>query len=55
MDSLIAVELRNWILTQLESHVQMFELMSSITFAELASLIARRSRLVKAGVFNEHT
>lgn len=53
MDSLIAVELRNWILTQLESHVQMFELMSSITFAELSNMVAKRSRLVAAGLFSE--
>lgn len=53
IDSLVAVELRNWILTQLESHVQMFELMSSITFAELSDMVARRSRLVATGLFSE--
>ncbi|KAL4893541.1 hypothetical protein BDV59DRAFT_207648 [Aspergillus ambiguus] len=53
IDSLIAVELRNWILTKLEAHVQIFELMSSITFAELSNMIARRSRLVAPGFFGE--
>lgn len=53
MDSLIAVELRNWILTQLESHVQMFELMSSITFSELSNIVAKRSRLVAISLFSE--
>lgn len=53
MDSLIAVELRNWILTQLESHVQMFELMSSVTFSELSNMVAKRSRLVATGLFSE--
>ncbi|UNI18759.1 putative PKS/NRPS-like protein biosynthetic cluster [Purpureocillium takamizusanense] len=53
MDSLVAVELRNWILAQLESHIQMFELMSSITFAELSNTIARRSRLAMAGLFTD--
>ncbi|KAK2761661.1 Type I Iterative PKS [Arachnomyces sp. PD_36] len=53
MDSLIAVELRNWISTQLEAQVQTFELMSSITFAELSNMVARRSRLVASGLFNE--
>ncbi|KAM4060705.1 KR domain-containing protein [Hirsutella rhossiliensis] len=53
MDSLIAVELRNWILRQLESHIQMFELMSSMKFAELSRIIARRSRLVATGLFND--
>ncbi|KFY43786.1 hypothetical protein V495_03781 [Pseudogymnoascus sp. VKM F-4514 (FW-929)] len=53
IDSLIAVELRNWILTQLESQVQMFELMSSITFSELSNMVAKRSRLVATGLFSE--
>lgn len=53
MDSLIAVELRNWILTHLESHVQIFELMSSITLAELSNFVAKRSRLVATGLFSE--
>ncbi|KAJ5537068.1 KR domain-containing protein [Penicillium frequentans] len=53
MDSLVAVELRNWILKQLESHIQMFELMSSTTFADLSSTIARRSRLVATGLFSD--
>lgn len=51
MDSLIAVELRNWIKTQLEAHVQMVELMSSITFAELSRIVSTRSRLVTTGMF----
>ncbi|KAJ6443698.1 efflux pump antibiotic resistance protein [Purpureocillium lavendulum] len=53
MDSLVAVELRNWIQAQLESHIQMFELMSSIAFAELSNTIARRSRLAAAGLFKD--
>jgi emericellamide synthase (highly reducing iterative type I polyketide synthase) len=53
MDSLIAVELRNWILAHLESHVQMFELMSSITLGELSKTISRRSRLAVAGLFTD--
>ncbi|KAJ5771719.1 hypothetical protein N7520_002248 [Penicillium odoratum] len=53
MDSLIAVELRNWILTRLEAHVQTLELMSPITITELSNRIARRSRLVATGLFGE--
>ena len=53
-DSLVAVELRNWILSQLESHIQMFELMSSTTFADLSSTIARRSRLAATGLFSDN-
>ncbi len=53
MDSLIAVELRNWISSSLEAYVQMFELMSSMPFSDLALLIAKRSRLISSGVFAE--
>ena len=53
MDSLVAVELRNWISTLLEAHVQMFELMSSMPFSDLAQLIARRSRLIASELFAE--
>jgi hypothetical protein len=51
MDSLVAVELRNWISTLLEAHVQMFELMSSMSFTDLASTIAKRSRLIASEIF----
>jgi emericellamide synthase (highly reducing iterative type I polyketide synthase) len=51
MDSLVAVELRNWISTLLEAHVQMFELMSSMPFSDLALLIAKRSRLIASELF----
>jgi emericellamide synthase (highly reducing iterative type I polyketide synthase) len=51
MDSLIAVELRNWVSTLLEANVQMFELMSSMPFSDLALLIAKRSRLIASELF----
>jgi NAD(P)-dependent dehydrogenase (short-subunit alcohol dehydrogenase family) len=53
MDSLIAVEVRNWISTVLEANVQMFELMSSMPFSELALVVAKRSRLIAPSVFAE--
>jgi acyl carrier protein len=53
MDSLIAVELRNWVSTLLEAQVQMFELMSSMSFADLSSVIAKRSRLIASTLFAE--
>lgn len=51
VDSLISVELRNWITGHLGGHVQMLELMSSLSMMQLADLIAKRSRLVPASVF----
>jgi acyl carrier protein len=51
IDSLIAVELRNWMSTSLEAQIQIFELMSSMTFSDLVMLIAKRSRLIRPEVF----
>ncbi|XP_044724426.1 acyl transferase domain-containing protein [Hirsutella rhossiliensis] len=51
MDSLVAVELRNWISAFLEAHVQTVELMSSMSFTNLALLIAKRSHLIQPRVF----
>ncbi|EHK42038.1 polyketide synthase [Trichoderma atroviride IMI 206040] len=51
VDSLISVELRNWITGHLGGHVQMLELMSSLSMMQLSDLIAKRSRLVPANVF----
>lgn len=44
-DSLIAVELRNWIGTQLLADVHTFELMSALSITKLASTILERSGL----------
>jgi emericellamide synthase (highly reducing iterative type I polyketide synthase) len=51
VDSLIAVELRNWIVTQVGAHIQMLELMNSLPMVKLAEMVARRSRFVKSGLF----
>jgi hypothetical protein len=51
VDSLIAVELRNWMLTKLEACIQMFELMSSMPLTELAMLVAKRSCMIAPEVF----
>ena len=50
-DSLIAVELRNWVAKHLESHIQIFELMSGLTIQELSRQVAERSRLVPVSVW----
>ncbi|KAK1253222.1 hypothetical protein MKX07_001299 [Trichoderma sp. CBMAI-0711] len=51
VDSLVSVELRNWITGYLGAHVQMLELMSSMAMVQLSEVIAKRSRLVPATVF----
>ncbi|KAH9204906.1 polyketide synthase, partial [Leptodontidium sp. 2 PMI_412] len=50
-DSLIMVELRNWVAKQLEAHVQIFELMSALSIHGLAKSVAERSRLVPPVLF----
>lgn len=53
VDSLISVELRNWIISQVGAHIQMLELMSSLPMVKLAEMVARRSRFVRAGLFED--
>ena len=52
-DSLIAVELRNWISNNLDAPIHIFELMSGWTIAELSMEIPKKSRLAPAGLFEE--
>ncbi|CAI6341060.1 unnamed protein product [Periconia digitata] len=51
IDSLIAIELRNWLLTALEAQVEIFELMSQIPFSDLIVLVAKRSCLILPSMF----
>ncbi|KJZ79056.1 hypothetical protein HIM_01829 [Hirsutella minnesotensis 3608] len=50
VDSLVAVELRNWLASHLRSDMSVFELSSSIPMHELGIKIATRSRLLPAGL-----
>ncbi|OAA47371.1 polyketide synthase [Beauveria brongniartii RCEF 3172] len=52
VDSLISVELRNWVRDELAAQIQSIELMSSLSIMQLAETMARRSRLVSAVLFN---
>ena len=52
VDSLTAVELRNWVASHLSSHVETLEIMGSKPMVQLAEGIARKSRLVNAGIFS---
>lgn len=46
VDSLVELQLRNWITGHLGASVSMVELMSSMPLTELARITAKRSRLV---------
>jgi hypothetical protein len=43
VDSLLAVELRNWIMREFQAEVAVFETMGGSTFSSLGLLIAQRS------------
>ena len=45
LDSLNAIELRNWIGKELQSHLQVLELLTSGTLADLAALVLKKTRL----------
>ena len=49
VDSLLAVELRNWIKKELKAEVAIFETQGASTFATLGRLVAERSTLAHAG------
>ncbi|KAL8815028.1 MAG: hypothetical protein Q9223_005803 [Gallowayella weberi] len=50
LDSLAAVELRNWIISGLEANVPLIELMSSPSIEHLAGKIVGKSRIVDRGL-----
>ena len=49
MDSLVAVEMRNWLLRELDAAVPILELMANVTLGQLAGKVVQRSRVVDAG------
>ncbi|KAL8941461.1 MAG: hypothetical protein Q9211_001817 [Gyalolechia sp. 1 TL-2023] len=51
LDSLAAVEIRNWIASGLESTVPLIELMNSPSIENLAGKIANKSRLINKALF----
>lgn len=46
MDSLVAVELRNWLFKELDATMTILELLANVPFSSLLSNITKRSRLV---------
>lgn len=46
VDSLVAVELRNWFETKLQAEVAVFEILGNVTFGDLAVLVAGKSQMV---------
>ena len=53
LDSLVAVELRNWITLELEANVPLMEPMNSPSIESLADEIATKSRLIDQSLSRE--
>ena len=50
VDSLKAVEVRNWVFRELKADISVFEILAAVPVRKLAVQIARRSRLLDAKV-----
>lgn len=53
MDSLVAVEMRNWLLRELNAAVPILELMANVSLSQLSVTVARNSKLVSPDVILE--
>ena len=53
MDSLIAVEMRNWIFREMDCTVSILELLANDPFLQLSTKIAKRSRLIDQAILVE--
>jgi hypothetical protein len=55
LDSLVAVEIRNWITRETEASLQVLELLSSGSLIALSQLVVKKSALVDSKLFQEST
>ncbi|KAL9616313.1 MAG: hypothetical protein Q9160_008808 [Pyrenula sp. 1 TL-2023] len=55
MDSLVAVELRNWLFKELDATMTILELLANVSFSSLLLKITKRSSLVKPSLTTENT
>ena len=53
LDSLIAVELRNWMVSELGSRVSLLELTNSPSIEALATIVAAQSSFVDLAAFSK--
>ena len=54
MDSLVAVEMRNWLLRELDSTLPILELLANISLLQLSMKLVRKSKLVDPAVLLEN-
>jgi hypothetical protein len=53
MDSLVAVEMRNWLFREMDSTVPILELLANSSLLQLSTKIVRRSRLVDPAILEK--
>lgn len=53
LDSLVAVEVRNWIARELEVKVSMFDLVSGNSLSQLAAVVVLKSKVVRREIKEE--
>lgn len=49
VDSLVAVELRNWIVRDLETEVKVFEILDTDSIAKFIEKVSKRNKLISQG------
>lgn len=54
MDSLVAVEMRNWLLRELDSTLPILELLANVSLLQLSMKIVRKSKLVDPALLLEN-
>lgn len=54
MDSLVAVEMRNWLIKELEATMPILELLANISLLELSMKIARKSKHTNSAILKDH-
>ena len=55
MDSLVAVEMRNWLLRELDSAIPILELMANVSLSQLSVKVAKNSKLVSPDIIIENS
>lgn len=53
VDSLVAIELRNWIVSDLEAEVKVFEILGTNSIAKFLEKVSERSKLISQGIVSQ--
>lgn len=54
LDSLVAVEIRNWITRETDASLQILELLSSSSLIALSQLVVKKSAFIDPKLFDEN-